>query len=103
MPNPFAESKTFHKLGHVTNTAAWRVAPTPTGIALLTTIGRKSGKPRVRAIRAVRSGDNVYAVALLGKQCAWLHNIRTNPEVRLKLGTTTYAAIARAIIDADER
>ena len=103
MPNPFAESKTFHKLGHVTNTAAWRVMPTPTGIALLTTVGRKSGKPRVRAIRAVRSGDTVYGVALLGTQCAWLYNIRANPGVRLKLGTTTFPATAHAITDPDER
>jgi deazaflavin-dependent oxidoreductase (nitroreductase family) len=103
MPNPFAQSKTFHKLSHVTYSAAWRIVPTPAGIGLLTTIGRKSGKPRFRAIRAVRSGDSVYAVALLGKQCAWLYNIRANPEVRVKLGTTTYPAIARAITDPDER
>lgn len=103
MANPFAESKTFHKIGHVTNTTTWKFAPTPGGLALLTTTGRKSGKQRQRAIRAVRQGDRVYAVALLGKQCAWLYNIRSNPEVRLKLGGTTHLARARIIDSATER
>jgi deazaflavin-dependent oxidoreductase (nitroreductase family) len=103
MPNPFAESKAFHKIGHVTNTTTWKFTPTPAGLALLTTVGRKSGKRRQRAIRAVRDGDRVYAVALLGPRTSWLYNIRANPEVRVKLGRRTYDATARIIDDPAER
>jgi len=102
MANPFATSRWFHKIGHVTNTQGWRLAPTPAGLAVLTTTGRRSGKQRVRAIRAVRDGDRVYAVAMLGRRCDWVHNIRATPEVRLKLGRRTYDARAR-VLDGAER
>jgi deazaflavin-dependent oxidoreductase (nitroreductase family) len=101
--NPFADSTTFHKIGHVTNTPVWKVLPTPNGLALITTTGRKSGRQRARAIRAVRAGDRVYAVALLGERCAWLANVRTDPTASIKLGGTTYRAQARELIDPAER
>jgi deazaflavin-dependent oxidoreductase (nitroreductase family) len=103
MPNPFNRSKIFHKIGHVTNTASWRLIPTPTGLAVITTSGRKTGKRRVRALRAVRAGSVVYAVALLGERTDWLHNIRARSEVRIKLGRRTYAATARELYDPSDR
>jgi deazaflavin-dependent oxidoreductase (nitroreductase family) len=103
MANPFAMSRTFHRIGHVTNTAAWRLAPTPIGLGVLTTTGRKSGKQRHRAIRAMRSGDRVYVVAMFGERCDWVHNIRAHPDVRIKLGNRTYEATARELTDSDER
>lgn len=103
MANPFSESKTFHKIGHVTNTTPLRLLPTPRGYAIITTIGRKSGKKRTRAMRAVRDGQQVYGVALLGERTAWLANIRANPNVTIRLGTKTYAATARRVTDPDER
>ena len=102
MANPFAMSPTFHKIGHVTNTMGWRVFPTPNGLAVITTTGRKSGKARHRAVRAMRSGDYVYAVAMFGQRCDWVHNIRANPDVRIKLGSKSYDAVAREL-GADER
>jgi deazaflavin-dependent oxidoreductase (nitroreductase family) len=101
MANPFAMSKTFHKVGHVTNTSLWRVSPTPRGLALLTTVGRRTGKRRHRAIRAVRDGDRVYAVAFFGDDCAWVKNVRAQPNVKLKLGATTYDAVASVVGDAE--
>ena len=100
MPNPFAHSRTFHKIGHVTNTTPWRALPTPNGLAVVTTTGRKTGKQRPRAMRVVRDGNHAYAVALLGTTSAWIHNIRANPNVRIKLGAKTYTAVAREITDA---
>lgn len=101
MPNPFAHARTFHRIGHLTNTPPLRLF-TPAGIAVLATTGRRSGLPRARAIRAVRDGDRVYAVALLGARTDWLANIRAEPRVTLKLGRTTHAAVARILTDADE-
>jgi len=103
MANPFAMSKTFHRIGHVTNTPPWKLLPTPRGLALVTTTGRKTGKRRARAMRVIRDGDRAYAVALLGQRCDWVRNIAANPHVRLKLGATTNDAIARVITDPRER
>ena len=99
MANPFNKSKIFHKIGHVTNTVPWRLVPTPTGLAVITTSGRRTGKRRVRAVRAVRLGSVVYAVALLGERTDWLHNIRARSGVQIKLGGRTYAATARELRD----
>jgi deazaflavin-dependent oxidoreductase (nitroreductase family) len=103
MANPFARSRWFHKVGHVTNTSVWRLLPTPSGLGVLTSTGRRTGKRRTRAIRAVRDGDRVYAVAMLGRRCDWLYNIRAQPNVRLKLGRQTYDARGREVLDAAER
>ena len=103
MANPFKMSPWFHKAGHVTNTMAWRFLPTPNGLGVLTTTGRRTGKRRVRAIRIIRKDDRLYAVAMLGKKCGWIYNIRGNPDVRLKLGRRTYEATAREVTAAERR
>ena len=103
MANPFGKSKMFHKIGHVTNTSWWKALPTPGGLALVTTTGRKTGKRRQRAMRVVRDGNRVYAVALLAERTDWIHNVRADPKVRIKLGRTTYDAAARVLTDAGER
>lgn len=101
MANPFGRQRWFHRIGHVTNTVPLTFI-TPTGIAIVTTTGRKSGKRRARAMRAVRDGERVYAVALLGPSSDWIANIRAKPEVTVKLGGKTYPARARIITDSGE-
>ena len=102
MPNPFAKSKLFHRVGHITNTIPLTYLLTPTGIAIVTTTGRKSGQQRARAMRAVREGNSVYAVSLLGPHADWVANIRANPDVTVKLGRKTFPAKARVLTDATE-
>jgi deazaflavin-dependent oxidoreductase (nitroreductase family) len=102
MANPLAKNKTFHKIGNVLVTPIWRFLPTPAGLALVTTRGRKSGKPRQRVMRAVREGDRAYAVALLGPMADWLRNAEKTPDVTIKLGGTTHRARARPVA-SDER
>ena len=102
MNNPFAQSTLFHKLGHITNTAPMRVLPTPRGYVVITTTGAKTGRPRSRAIRAVRDGDRLYGVALRGSRTSWLANIRANPAVRVRQGTKTTQATARLVSDIAE-
>jgi deazaflavin-dependent oxidoreductase (nitroreductase family) len=103
MANPFARSATFHKLGHMTNTVAFQLLPAPRGIAVVRTTGRKSGKPRTRAMRAVGDAGRLYAVAILGPKTAWIANIRARPAVRVRLGTRWFDATARVVTDAGER
>jgi deazaflavin-dependent oxidoreductase (nitroreductase family) len=103
MPNPFSQSKWFHRMGHVMLTPTWRVFPTPKGLGLVTTTGRKSGKRRARAMRVVVDGERAYASSILGDRADWVHNVRANSAVKIKLGGTTYYAVARPIVDAAER
>jgi len=72
---------------------------------LLTTIGRKSGKARTRALPYVRH-DQLYIV--VGSNAGgprnpqWVENARVNPACRIRLGLRTIAAHAR-ILDGVER
>ena len=78
----------------------------PSGHALLTTTGPKTGKPRRKVIRAILQGDSVYIVQLrppaLAAEtplavAAWVLNIRAEPHVQLKLSRCTFAATMREI------
>ena len=84
---------------------------TPAGFGVLTTTGRKTGKPRSKCVRAVRRGSRVYLVALRPPHLAvtrpnavqaWVWNIRANPKVRLALRDATLPGIAREITDTAE-
>lgn len=103
MANPFAHARWFHRIGHVTNTTPWRVLPTPAGLGVVTSKGRRSGKPRTRAMRMVRDGDRVYAVAIMGPRTDWLANVRADPSVTVKLGGRTRRARARELTERAER
>jgi deazaflavin-dependent oxidoreductase (nitroreductase family) len=68
----------------------------PPGYGVLTTRGRRTGKARRKCVRAIRRGDRAYMVAIKGPT-AWLHNIRANPEVRLRTRGGTYPGTAREL------
>ena len=79
---------------------------TPPGHGVLTSTGRKTGKPRRKVIRAIRQGNHAYIVQLRPPTpaiqtpltiSAWVLNIRADPHVQLKLGRRTYAAVVREI------
>jgi len=81
------------------------------GYGVLTTTGRKTGKARRKCIRAIRRGDRAYLVQLRPPELAmerptaisaWLWNIRTDPNVKLKTRGGTFAGVARELTDAGE-
>jgi deazaflavin-dependent oxidoreductase (nitroreductase family) len=67
----------------------------PTGVAALTTIGRKSGKQRTTFVRAFRDRDKAYLVSIGGEHALWLKNIRANPSVTLRFRQDTLRGTAR--------
>jgi deazaflavin-dependent oxidoreductase (nitroreductase family) len=75
----------------------WFTLRTPRGCGVLTTSGRKTGKPRPRCVRAYQRGAKAYLVAIGGEHNRWLKNIRANPNVRLRLPTGTYDGVARDV------
>jgi len=104
MANPFATSRLFHKLANYSGPPAFfRVLPVPRGFALLTVTGRKTGKRRRRPIRAIRDGQTLYGVAILGAQSDWLRNLRAEPKAQARLGIRTRGVTLREITDPAER
>lgn len=72
---------------------------------LLTTRGRKSGKLRRTALIYGRDGDRYLVVASKGGAAvhpAWYLNLTANPEVRVQVGSETFAAHARTAAE-DEK
>jgi deazaflavin-dependent oxidoreductase (nitroreductase family) len=85
---------------------------TPRGYGVLTTTGRKTGRSRHKCIRVIQRRDRAYLVALRLPHIAvanptavqaWVHNIRANPNVRLRIRGADFDGVAREITDADER
>lgn len=74
-------------------------------LLLLTTIGAKTGKPRVVPLVYTRDGDDIVIIASKGAEPTnpdWYHNLVANPEVTVEVGPETFQAKAR-ITDGDER
>ena len=90
---------------------AVQVSP-PAGYGVITTTGRKTGKPRRKVIRVIRRGDRAYLVQLVpphvavtrpGAVASWLLNIRADPRVLLRIQGGSFHGIAREITDPAER
>jgi deazaflavin-dependent oxidoreductase (nitroreductase family) len=95
MPNPLAGSRFYARLGNLFTRPLWRLTRPPKGFAVLTTIGRKSGLPRSQSVRAIREGDSVVVVAMMGQQAQWLKNIRADPTVTICLHEGDFRGRAR--------
>ncbi len=74
-------------------------------VLLLTTTGRKSGKPRTMPLLYLDDGERFVVVASAGGQPqhpAWLTNLRANPDVEVELGRERIPMRAREA-SGDER
>ena len=83
----------------------------PSGFGVVTTTGRKTGKVRRKCIRMIRREDKVYIVQLRPPElamtrpsavAAWVWNIRSNPNVELRIRGGTFAGVARELKDPAE-
>ena len=81
------------------------------GYGVITTTGRKTGKARRKCIRVIRRGNKAYIVQLRPPELAmirpsavsaWLWNIRSNPNVTLRIRGGTFAGLARELTDPVE-
>lgn len=52
----------------------------------LTTTGRRSGNPNETPISPITVDDSEYIVAPYG-EVSWVHNVRSNPDVKLRRGS----------------
>jgi deazaflavin-dependent oxidoreductase (nitroreductase family) len=97
--NPFLRSATGGRLLSALMLPWFTVLP-PSGFGVLTTTGRRTGRTRRKCIRAIRRGDRAYLVSI--RPSAWLHNIRANPDVRLRVRGGVFDGMARELRDAAE-
>jgi len=102
MANPFKRSRWFHWIVNHTINPWFRLMPMPRGYAVITVTGRKTGRPRSLAVRAILADATLYVVAALGQNSDWLKNARKTPNVRAKLGRRTRRGVAREVTDAAE-
>lgn len=72
---------------------------------LLTTTGRKSGKPRTTPLLALRDGDDVIVVASYGgndMHPQWYRNLRSNPAVEVQVGRERRRMRAEQVSDEEK-
>lgn len=73
----------------------------PGSYAILETTGRRSGLPRRTPVGHVVDGETVWIVAEHGARAAYVHNIRSDPRVRMKLRDGWRDGTAH-VLDADD-
>lgn len=83
----------------------------PSGFGVITTTGRRTGKTRRKCIRVMRRGNKAYMVQLRPPElamaspsavAAWVWNIRSTPNVELRIRGGTFAGVARELKDPFE-
>jgi deazaflavin-dependent oxidoreductase (nitroreductase family) len=75
----------------------------PRSYAILETTGRRSGLPRRTPVGHVVEDNVVWIVAEHGSRAAYVHNIRANPRVRIKLRGGWRGGTARVLDEDDAR
>jgi deazaflavin-dependent oxidoreductase (nitroreductase family) len=68
-------------------------------VLLLTTIGRKSGLPRVTPLQYEDIEGNIYIASARGIQADWFRNILVNPRVVVHVGSKGFIGLADPITD----
>src|SRR5580704_16617621 len=64
----------------------FKLGLTPPGMALVETIGRRSGVARRIPVVCTPEGDTLWLIAQHGRHAAWVKNFEANPQVRVRLG-----------------
>jgi deazaflavin-dependent oxidoreductase (nitroreductase family) len=74
-------------------------------VALLRTIGARSGEPRITPLLYLADGEEIVFVASNAgnlRHPAWYYNVRANPQVEIERGGTRRTYLAH-FADGDER
>src|SRR5688572_10940929 len=98
--NPFIRTPAGGRLLSALTLPGFMIRP-PAGFGVLTTTGRRTGKARLKCVRAIRRGDKAYIVSI--RPTAWLKNVRANPVVRLRIRGGTFSGVVRELDDKERR
>lgn len=83
----------------------WRLGLGPlTGklFLLLTTYGRKSGKPRHTLVEYYQVGTSKYAMCAFGSRADWYKNIQADSRVTIQTSDGTQTALAERVSNPEE-
>jgi deazaflavin-dependent oxidoreductase (nitroreductase family) len=82
---------------------AWRLGMGPPGDALLETIGRRTGQPRLTPVCDGTEGDTFWLVAQHGRRTDYVRNIQADPRVKVRAGSSSgwRTGTAHILIDDD--
>lgn len=69
-------------------------------VLLLTTIGRKSGLPRVTPLQFEEVEGNYYIASARGQDADWFKNIQANPNVHVQIREQEFDAVAEPVTDS---
>jgi deazaflavin-dependent oxidoreductase (nitroreductase family) len=82
----------------------WRPKPGKWGAMRVTTVGRRSGRPRSVILGYFEDGENLVSMAMNGwapAEPAWWLNLRANPDATVELGGERRQVRAHAAIGAE--
>jgi deazaflavin-dependent oxidoreductase (nitroreductase family) len=101
--NPFLGSRAGARALSALTLPFFLIRP-PAGYGVLTTTGRRTGKRRRRCVRLIRSGSEVYVVAInkSGLTPHWSKNALANPELQVRIAGGTFSGRARRPRDTAE-
>lgn len=80
---------------------AFQLGIPPPGDALLETIGRRTGKPRLTPVCDGLVGDTFWIIAQHGRDSDWVRNIQADPRVRVNTGLGWRTGTAHILGDDD--
>jgi deazaflavin-dependent oxidoreductase (nitroreductase family) len=82
----------------------FKLGITPPGMALVETIGRRSGAIRHTPVACTLGGDDtVWLIAQHGEHAGWVRNFQASPQVRVRLGRRWRTGTAELLPDDDVR
>jgi deazaflavin-dependent oxidoreductase (nitroreductase family) len=79
----------------------FKLGITPPGMALVETVGRRTGAVRHTPVMCMREGDSLWLIAQHGKHAGWVRNFEANPRVRVRLGRRWLKGTAELLPDDD--
>ena len=79
----------------------FRIGVTPPGMALVETIGRRSGAVRHTPIICSAEGETLWLIAQHGAHAGWVRNFQESPRVRVRLGRRWRSGTAELLPDDD--
>ena len=80
----------------------FKLGITPPGMALVETIGRRSGTIRHTPVAYTPGdGDTLWLIAQHGEHAGWVRNFQASPQVRVRLGRHWRTGTAELLPDDD--
>jgi deazaflavin-dependent oxidoreductase (nitroreductase family) len=68
-------------------------------VLLLTTRGRKTGRPRTTPLAYQRLGDEYHVASARGATADWFRNIQSDPRVEVRVGRSRFRGLAETVAD----